>query len=100
MVRLQNVTFLHSLYLIVYEQVEDYTLQINEMKELFRKRSSDFNMIQAGFKEIKEFQKRKAEMEQELTDVREGGATQNIKCFLLKSGGSFSGFNNYELFIL
>lgn len=73
MVRLQNVTFLHSLYLIVYEQVEDYTLQINEMKELFRKRSSDFNMIQAGFKEIKEFQKRKAEMEQELTDVREGG---------------------------
>ncbi|TMS21596.1 Basal body-orientation factor 1 [Larimichthys crocea] len=51
--------------------VEDYTLQINEMKELFRKRSSDFNMIQAGFKEIKEFQKRKAEMEQELTDTRE-----------------------------
>lgn len=81
MVRLQNVTFLHSLYLIVYEQVEDYTLQINEMKELFRKRSSDFNMIQAGFKEIKEFQKRKAEMEQELTDVREGGGNTKHKMF-------------------
>lgn len=51
-------------------QVKDYTLQINEMKELFRKRSSDFNMIKDGMKKIKEFQKRKAQMEQELSDVR------------------------------
>ncbi|KAM7375796.1 hypothetical protein PAMP_005566 [Pampus punctatissimus] len=53
------------------EKVEDYTLEINEMKEAFRKKSSDFNMIQDGMKKIKEFQKRKAEMEQELSDIRE-----------------------------
>ncbi|XP_051249908.1 basal body-orientation factor 1 isoform X1 [Dicentrarchus labrax] len=51
--------------------VENYTLQINEMQELFRKKSSDFNMIQDGMKKIKEFQKRKAQMEQELSDMRE-----------------------------
>uniref|UniRef100_A0A8D3BWJ9 Basal body-orientation factor 1 n=1 Tax=Scophthalmus maximus TaxID=52904 RepID=A0A8D3BWJ9_SCOMX len=45
---------------------EDYTLQINEMKELFRKRSSDFDMIQEGMKTIKEFQKTKAQMEQDV----------------------------------
>ncbi|XP_040917237.1 basal body-orientation factor 1-like [Toxotes jaculatrix] len=54
--------------------VEDYTQQINEMKELFRKKSSDFNMIQDGMKKIKEFQKRKAQMEQELNDIRESMA--------------------------
>lgn len=53
-----------------FQQVEDYTLQINEMKELFKKKSSDFNMIQDGMKKIKEFQKNKAQMEQELSDVR------------------------------
>ncbi|KAK5916715.1 hypothetical protein CgunFtcFv8_011669 [Champsocephalus gunnari] len=51
--------------------VDDYTRQINEMKELFRKKSSDFNMIQDGMKRIKEFEKRKAQMEQELSDIRE-----------------------------
>lgn len=50
-------------------QVEEYTLQISEMQELFRKRSGDFNMIQEGMKEIKKFQTRKAQMEQELSDV-------------------------------
>nr|XP_046268682.1 basal body-orientation factor 1 [Scatophagus argus] len=50
--------------------VENYTLQISEMQELFRKKSSDFNMIQDGMKKIKEFQKRKVEMEQELSDIR------------------------------
>ncbi|XP_056250107.1 basal body-orientation factor 1-like [Seriola aureovittata] len=51
--------------------VEDYTLQIIEMKELFRKKSSDFNTIQDGMRKIEEFQKRKARMEQELNDMRE-----------------------------
>ncbi|XP_029316328.1 basal body-orientation factor 1-like isoform X2 [Cottoperca gobio] len=50
--------------------VDDHTTQINEMKEQFRKKSSDFNMIQDGMKTIKEFQKRKAQMEQELSDIR------------------------------
>ncbi|XP_039992661.1 basal body-orientation factor 1 [Xiphias gladius] len=51
--------------------VEDYTLQINEMKELFRKKSNDFNMIQDGMKKMKEFEKRKSQMERELNDIRE-----------------------------
>ncbi|XP_073340573.1 basal body-orientation factor 1 [Pagrus major] len=51
--------------------VEEYTLRINEMQELFRKKSSDFNMIQDGMREIKKFQTRKAQMEQELSDIRE-----------------------------
>lgn len=40
------------------------------MKELFRKRSADFNMIEDGFKKIEAFQMKKAQMEQELSDVR------------------------------
>ncbi|XP_034015398.1 basal body-orientation factor 1-like isoform X2 [Thalassophryne amazonica] len=50
--------------------VEAYTLQINEMKELFQMRSSDFNMIQDELKKIKEFQKKKVQMEQELIDMK------------------------------
>lgn len=55
-----------------FPQVEDYTLQINELHELFRKRSSDFDKIQDGMKQMKEFEKTKAQMEQELSDVRMG----------------------------
>lgn len=40
------------------------------MQELFRKKSSDFNMIQDGMKKIKEFQQKKDQMEQELSGVR------------------------------
>lgn len=40
------------------------------MQELFRKKSSDFNMIQDGMKKIKEFEQKKDQMEQELSDVR------------------------------
>ncbi|KAM9842954.1 basal body-orientation factor 1 [Aulostomus maculatus] len=61
------------------EQVEDYTLEINEMKELFRKKSSDFDMIQDGMKKMKDFEKRKAQMEQELNDIREGMAIAEKK---------------------
>ncbi|XP_054652834.1 basal body-orientation factor 1 isoform X1 [Dunckerocampus dactyliophorus] len=50
--------------------IEHYTLEINEMKELFRKRAGEFEMIQDGMKKIEEFQTRKAEMEQELSDIR------------------------------
>uniref|UniRef100_A0A3Q3VLD9 Basal body-orientation factor 1 n=1 Tax=Mola mola TaxID=94237 RepID=A0A3Q3VLD9_MOLML len=48
--------------------VEDYTCQINALHELFRKKSSDFRTIQDGMKKIQEFQKTKAQMEQELSD--------------------------------
>ncbi|XP_065822501.1 basal body-orientation factor 1 [Labrus bergylta] len=50
---------------------DDYTLQINAMKDLFKKKSSDFDMIQDGMRKIKEFKKTKFHMEQELSDVRE-----------------------------
>lgn len=56
-----------------FPQVEDYTLQINELHVLFGKRSSDFDKIQDGMKQMKEFEKTKAQMEQELSDVRMGG---------------------------
>lgn len=39
------------------------------MQELFRRKFGDFNMIQDGMKKIKEFEKTKAQMEQELNDV-------------------------------
>lgn len=55
-----------------FPQVEDYTLQINELHELFRKRSGDFDQIQDGVKQMKEFEKTRARMEQELSDVRTG----------------------------
>ncbi len=41
------------------------------MQELFRKKSSDFNMIKDGMRKIKEFEKTKAQMEQELSDIKE-----------------------------
>lgn len=48
-------------------------LQINELHKLFRKRSDDFDKIQDGMERMKEFEKTKAQMEQELSDVRKGG---------------------------
>ncbi|KAM4625814.1 basal body-orientation factor 1-like [Polymixia lowei] len=51
--------------------VAEYTLKINELEEKFKKRSSDFNMIQGELKTIKEFRKKKAQMEQELSSIKE-----------------------------
>uniref|UniRef100_H3DJ33 Basal body-orientation factor 1 n=1 Tax=Tetraodon nigroviridis TaxID=99883 RepID=H3DJ33_TETNG len=50
--------------------VEDYTLQINELHKLFRQRSGDFDKIQDGLKQMEEFERSKAQMEQELGDIR------------------------------
>ncbi|XP_077412442.1 basal body-orientation factor 1 [Vanacampus margaritifer] len=50
--------------------VEHYTLEISEMKELFRKRAGEFEAIQDGFRTIEEFQTRKAQMELELRDIK------------------------------
>ncbi|CAL8286587.1 unnamed protein product [Lota lota] len=52
--------------------VAEYTLRINELEQRFRKRSNDFDMIQVELKKIKEFRKMKAQMEQELSHMREG----------------------------
>lgn len=46
--------------------------QISELHELFRKRSDDFDKIQDGMERMKAFEKTKAQMEQELSDVRKG----------------------------
>lgn len=50
-------------------QISDYTQQVNEMKELFRKRSEDFNMIEEGMRRIKAFEIQKVQMEQDVADV-------------------------------
>ncbi|XP_061823884.2 basal body-orientation factor 1-like [Nerophis lumbriciformis] len=59
---------------IAWEQqnklIDHYTLEVNEMKELFRKKASEFEMIQNGMKKIEEFQMTKAQMEQELSNIR------------------------------
>ncbi|XP_068563072.1 basal body-orientation factor 1-like [Cebidichthys violaceus] len=52
------------------KMVDYYTTQINELKELFREKSGDFNMIPLWMKKIEEFEKTKARMEQELGDMR------------------------------
>uniref|UniRef100_A0A4W5K6L8 Basal body-orientation factor 1 n=1 Tax=Hucho hucho TaxID=62062 RepID=A0A4W5K6L8_9TELE len=59
--------------------VAEYTLKINELEEKFEKRSNEFRMIQGELKTIKEFRKKKAQMEQELNSVRlEKEAEQRI----------------------
>ncbi|XP_061700789.1 basal body-orientation factor 1-like isoform X2 [Syngnathoides biaculeatus] len=52
--------------------VERYTLEINEMRELFRKRAGEFEMTQDGLRKIEEFQTTKEQMEQELIEIRKG----------------------------
>lgn len=59
--------------------ISEYTLQINEMKDLFKKRSKDFDMIEDGMRRIEKFEIRKAQMEQELADIRESMETAEKK---------------------
>ncbi|KPP68910.1 basal body-orientation factor 1-like, partial [Scleropages formosus] len=49
----------------------EYTLRINELEENFRKRSRDFQATQGELQMIMEFRKKKAQMEQELHDLKE-----------------------------
>ncbi|MBN3314555.1 BBOF1 factor, partial [Atractosteus spatula] len=51
--------------------VKDYTHKLNELEERFKKRSNEFRMIQGELKMIKEFRKKKAQMEKELDDIKE-----------------------------
>ncbi|CAL1575897.1 unnamed protein product [Knipowitschia caucasica] len=51
--------------------ISEYTQQLNEMKALFKKRSQDFNMIEEGMRRIQAFEIQKAQMEQEVADIRE-----------------------------
>ncbi|XP_053701676.1 basal body-orientation factor 1-like [Synchiropus splendidus] len=51
--------------------VEDHTREMEGLKELFRKRANDFDFVQEGMSRIKEFEKEKAEMEKELSDIRQ-----------------------------
>lgn len=50
-------------------QDAQYTLKINELEEKFKKRSSEFDMIQEELKIINDFLKKKSQMEQELKNV-------------------------------
>uniref|UniRef100_A0A4W4GGG3 Basal body-orientation factor 1 n=1 Tax=Electrophorus electricus TaxID=8005 RepID=A0A4W4GGG3_ELEEL len=51
------------------ELVAEYMLKINELEEKFKKRSSEFSMIQGELRTIKEFHKKKAQMEQDLKNM-------------------------------
>uniref|UniRef100_A0A671NQ56 Basal body-orientation factor 1 n=1 Tax=Sinocyclocheilus anshuiensis TaxID=1608454 RepID=A0A671NQ56_9TELE len=51
--------------------VRNYTLKINELEEKFKKRSSEFDVIQAELKIINDFLKKKPQMEQELKHMKE-----------------------------
>ncbi|KAJ7988625.1 hypothetical protein DPEC_G00311150 [Dallia pectoralis] len=51
--------------------VAEYTLKVNELEGKFKKRSSEFRMIQGELKYIKEFHEKKAQMEQELSSMKE-----------------------------
>uniref|UniRef100_A0A3B4ABN7 Uncharacterized protein n=1 Tax=Periophthalmus magnuspinnatus TaxID=409849 RepID=A0A3B4ABN7_9GOBI len=53
------------------KQLVKYTQQLNEMKELFKKRSKDFNMIEEGMRRIQAFEIQKAQMEQEIRESME-----------------------------
>ncbi|KAJ8390820.1 hypothetical protein AAFF_G00099520 [Aldrovandia affinis] len=51
--------------------VAQYIRRINELEEMFNERSGEFSMIQGELKTIREFKKKKAHMEQELSDIKE-----------------------------
>ncbi|XP_072545620.1 basal body-orientation factor 1-like [Salminus brasiliensis] len=63
----QKSKALHEKELVVAE----YMLKINELEEKFKKRSNEFRMIQGELKTIKEFRKKKAQMEQDLSSMKE-----------------------------
>lgn len=51
--------------------VTEYMLKINELEEKFKKRSSEFSMIQEELKIINDFRRKKPQMEQELKNMKE-----------------------------
>ncbi|KAK9964775.1 hypothetical protein ABG768_005919 [Culter alburnus] len=51
--------------------VTEYMLQINELEEKFKKRCSEFSMIQEELKIINDFRRKKPQMEQELNNMKE-----------------------------
>ncbi|XP_069493744.1 basal body-orientation factor 1 isoform X2 [Ambystoma mexicanum] len=53
------------------KMVEKYTQQLNELEEKFNKKTDEMRLIQGEMKVIKEFRKRKAQMEKELDDIKE-----------------------------
>ncbi|XP_041947262.1 basal body-orientation factor 1 [Alosa sapidissima] len=57
--------------------VGEYTQTISDMEDKFKKRLSEFRMIQGELKTIKEFRKQKAHMEQELTNLKENMYIEN-----------------------
>uniref|UniRef100_A0A8C0W000 Basal body-orientation factor 1 n=1 Tax=Castor canadensis TaxID=51338 RepID=A0A8C0W000_CASCN len=50
---------------------QKYTIQINELEGRFHQKSKEIGMIQTELKTIKQFQKRKIQVERELDDVKE-----------------------------
>lgn len=50
-------------------QEQKYTVQINELEGQFHQKAREIGMIQTELKTIKQFQKRKIQVEKELDDV-------------------------------
>ncbi|XP_012692606.2 basal body-orientation factor 1 [Clupea harengus] len=57
--------------------VAEYTQMVNDMEEKFKKRLNEFRMIQGELKTIKEFRKQKANMEQDLNNIKENMHVEN-----------------------
>lgn len=57
------------IYLFFYTQEQKHAVQINELEEQFHQKAKEIGMIQTELKTLKQFQKRKIQMEQELEDV-------------------------------
>ncbi|XP_051507897.1 basal body-orientation factor 1-like [Myxocyprinus asiaticus] len=51
--------------------ITEYTLKMGELEKTFKKKSSEFSMIEEDLKIISEFHKKKPQMEQELKNMKE-----------------------------
>lgn len=56
-------------FVCFYIQEQKYTLQINELEGQYYQKAQEIGMIQTELKTIKQFQKRKIQVEKELDDV-------------------------------
>lgn len=50
---------------------QKYSMQVNELEEQFHQKAKEIGMIQTELKTIKQFQKRKIQVEKELEDLKE-----------------------------
>ena len=64
-----SVLFPNSFTFFFCLQEQKYTVQISELEGQFHQKAREIGMIQTELKTIKQFQKRKIQVEKELDDV-------------------------------